>query len=145
MKISIQESPEFSETEVIVKCKEATPQVLKMVATLRAFDQKLTGYLEGQTFLLEADSVLYADTVDKRTFLYTADGVYETPLRLYELEERLQARDFFRATKSSVINFNQIRSMRPDFGGRMQLTMMNGEKLPVSRQYMSAIKEKLGL
>ncbi len=145
MKISIQEGPEFGETEITVRCREATPQILNMIATLRAFDQKLTGIKDGQTFLLEAEEVLYADTADKRTFLYTADGVYETPLRLYELEERLMARDFFRATKSSVVNFNQIKSIRPDFGGRMQLFMTNGESLFVSRQYVPAIKKKLDL
>ncbi len=145
MKITIQDGPEFLETEVIFRCREAGPQILKMIATLRAFDRKLTGYREGQTFLLEADDVLYIDTVDKRTFLYTADGVFETPLRLYELEERLAAWDFFRASKSSVVNFNQIKSMRPDFGGRIQLTMQNGEKLFVSRQYVPAVKKKIGL
>ena len=30
--------------------------------------------------------MLYIDTVDRGTFLYTAGGVYETRLRLYELE-----------------------------------------------------------
>ena len=33
--------------------------------------------------------MLYIESVDKRTFLYTEESVYETPLRLYELEERL--------------------------------------------------------
>lgn len=89
--------------------------------------------------------MLYIDTADKRTFLYTAEGVYETPLRLYELEDRLSAGDFFRASKSSIVNFNEIRSLRPDFGGRMQLTMSNGEQLIVSRQYVPYIRKKLGL
>ena len=44
-----------------------------------------------------------------------------------------------------VINFNEIKSMRPDFGGRMQLAMSNGETVFVSRQYVWYIKEKLGL
>lgn len=145
MKISIQEGPEFAETEVIVRCREATPQVMSMVAALRVFDQKLTGEREGRTFLLDARDVLYAETVDKRAFLYTADGVFETPLRLYELEERLASRDFFRAGKSIVVNFSQIKSIRPDFGGRLELTMTNGERLFVSRQYVPVVKQKLGL
>lgn len=145
MKISIEESPAFEETEVVFRCREATPQIMSMAAALRAFDQKLTGEREGRTFLLDARDVLYADTADKRTFLYTAEGVFETPLRLYELEERLTSRDFFRAGKSSVVNFNQIKSIRPDFGGRLELTMQNGERLFVSRQYVPTVKQKLGI
>ena len=145
MKISIQEGPEFPETEVVIRCLRTDAQILKMLATLRVFDRKITGYREGQTFLLDAGNILYIDTADKRTFLYTSGAVYETPLRLYELEERLSACDFFRASKSTIVNFNEIKSMRPDFGGRMQLTMSNGERVFVSRQYVPVIKEKLGL
>lgn len=145
MRFSIEEGEQFSETEIIIRCRRTDPQILKMMSLLQVFDRKLTGLKEGQTYLLEADQVLYIDTVDKKTFLYTAESVYETPLRLYELEERLAAADFFRASKSSIVNFNGIRSLRPDFGGRIQLTMSNGEQLLVSRQYVPAIKQKLGL
>lgn len=145
MRFSIEEGEQFSETEIIIRCRKTDPQILKMMSLLQVFDKKLTGLKEGQTYLLEADQVLYIDTVDKKTFLYTAESVYETPLRLYELEERLAAADFFRASKSSIVNFNGIRSLRPDFGGRIQLTMSNGEQLLVSRQYVPAIKQKLGL
>lgn len=37
---------------------------------------------EDRTFLLDAGDILYIDTADKKTFLYTAREVYETPLRL---------------------------------------------------------------
>ncbi len=107
-------------------------------------DRKLTGHLGNQTYILDVGQILYIDTVEKRTFLYTDTEVYETPLRLYELEERLESCDFFRASKSSIINFNQIQSLKSEFGGTMQVTMTNGECLNVSRQYAKTIKEKLG-
>ena len=102
MKITIDESPDAAQIEVSVRCPRMDEQVLRMLALLRAFDQKITGVREGQTFILEARDILYADSVDKKTFLYTADGVFETPLRLYELEERLGPSDFFRASKAVV-------------------------------------------
>ena len=145
MKIQINENQELQETEVIINCRETTPQILKVIALLRASDKKITGMREGRTYILEASKILYIDTVDKKTFFYTSKEVYETPLRLYELEEQLISSDFFRASKSTIINFNQIQSWRPDFGGRMLVQMNNGENLNVSRQYVSTIKEKLGL
>lgn len=145
MKITIDECSDAVQIEVNVRCPRMDEQVLRMLALLRAFDQKITGVREGQTFILEARDILYADSVDKKTFLYTADGVFETPLRLYELEERLGPSDFFRASKAVVVNFGQIRSLRPEFGGRMLATLTNGEIVYVSRQYVPFIKEKLGL
>ncbi len=145
MKITIEERPELLETEVVIRCRETGPQIKKMMAVLQAFDRKLTGLRDGQTFLLDAEEVLYIDTADKKTFLYTADSVYETPLRLYELEERLEPWGFFRATKASIVNFDAIRSLRPDFGGRLLATMTNGEQMVISRQYVAFIKQKLGI
>ncbi len=145
MRLSIEEGEQYTETEVRIRCRKTDPELLRIVSLLQAYDRKLTGVKEGQTFLLEAADVLYIDTADKKTFLYTAKEVYETPLRLYELEERLAACDFFRATKSSIVNFNCIRSLRPDFGGRMLATMVNDEQLVISRQYVPYVKQKLGL
>ena len=144
MKIRIEEDAQAEELEVTIRCRQTNEQVLGMLELLRMADRKITGYREQQTWILDVEKILYIDTVEKRTFFYLADEVYETPLRLYELEERLAGFDFFRASKSSIINFNQIQSLKPEFGGTMQVTMSNGERLNVSRQYARAIKEKLG-
>lgn len=145
MKINLKEDAQCTETEVTICCRKADGDILDLLAALRAFDRKITGEQGGQTFLLDAGDILYADCADKHTFLYTSAGVYETPLRLYELEDRLAGSDFFRASKSLVVNFNQIRSLRPEFGARMVLTMKNGEKCLVSRQYVPILKARLGL
>ena len=68
-----------------------------------------------------------------------------SPLRLYELLERLECRDFLRAGKSSILNLRQVQSLRPEFGGRLRCTMANGEVLLVSRQYVPSVKERLGI
>ena len=144
MNVQLIEDPSCPEIEIIIRCPRADGEALRLMALLRAGNQRLTGERDGQTFLLEPRQILYADTADRRSFLYTESGVYETPFRLYELEERLGG-EFFRASKSSLINFEQIRSLRPDLGGRMRVTLSNGEVLVISRQYAVFIKQKLGL
>ena len=78
-----------------------------------------------------------------KTLMFSADFFAEETED--ELEERLGPRDFVRASKSAVVNFSRVQSIRPDLGGRLQLTLENGERLGVSRQYAPAIKEKLGI
>jgi len=143
LKLTLIERTELEEPEITIACRQVDEQILRLVAALRAFDKKITGILDGQTYVLVPGDILYIDTTDRRTFLYTANAVYETPLKLYELVDRLAQDDFFRASKSSVINFNKITSLRPDFGGRLILTMENGEKLTVSRQFVPDVKKKL--
>ena len=144
MKININIDGSYKETEITINCAAMSEELKKVIAGLRALDFKLTGTRNGQTYILDAAKILYIDTVDKGTFLYTKAEVYESSLRLYELEEMLSARDFFRAGKSSIINFAKIKSLKSDIDGRIIVVMENNEKLIVSKQYAPFIKNKLG-
>lgn len=145
MKIQVNESSTYEEMEIVINCKSVNKDIEKVMAMLRVLDLKLTGMKDKETYILEASKILYIDTVDKKTFFYTEKEVYETPLKLYELEEQLVTSDFFRASKSCIINFNQIKALKPDIDGRILVTMNNGERLMVSRQYALIIKQKLGV
>ena len=143
MKITLNQDPAFPEMEVIINCPQADEDILRLVAMLRIHQKKLVGILEGGRHLLDVKDILYIDTADKRTFLYTGKAVYESALRLYELEDSLRELDFLRAGRSAIVNFRRIRSIRPELGGRLLLTMDNGEQVYVSRQYAGEMKEKL--
>ena len=143
MKIQLNQDPAFADVEIVINCPRADEEILRIVAMLRIYDQKLTGIKDGEIRLLDVKDIYYIDTADKKTFLYTQKEIYESALRLYELEDRLEGMDFLRAGKSSIVNFCRIQSIRPELGGRMLLTMENGEQLYVSRQYAAQLKEKL--
>jgi len=145
LKITINEDITIEETEVIINCKKNDSEIFKMLAVLRSFDQKLTGTKDGRTFILDTVDVMYCESVDKKTFIYTTNEVYETPFRLYELEERLSGGDFFRASKQNIINLSKVVSIRPEFSGKIEVTLQSGERLYVSRQYVPVLKSKLGM
>lgn len=145
MKITVSEEPGLSDVEITIRCPGTNAEILKIIAALRLFEQKIVGVRDGQNYFLPAESILYIESVDKKTFLYCINDVYEAALRLYEFEERLSGSGFLRASKSMIVNLSQIHSLRPDFGGRLIATMNNDEKIYVSRQYAGAVKDKLGL
>ena len=143
MKITLNQDPSFPETEVIINCPHADEDILRLVAMLRIHQKKLVGTLNGEQHLLDVKDILYIDTADKKTFLYTEKSVYESALRLYELEDSLRELDFLRAGRSAIVNFRRIKSIRPELGGRLVVAMDNGEQVYVSRQYAGEMKEKL--
>jgi DNA-binding LytR/AlgR family response regulator len=143
MKITLNQDPSFPEPEVIINCPQADEDILRLVAMLRIYQRKLLGVLNGEQHLLDVKDILYIDTTDKKTFLYTGTAVYESALRLYELEDGLRELDFLRAGRSIIVNFRKIKSIRPELGGRMLVTMDNEEQVYVSRQYAGELKEKL--
>ena len=143
MNVKIQEG--HSDIEVVIKCPEATETIRKIEALLYGLEKRLACTKDGITCFIDRRDVLYFESVDKRCYLYTADDVYEVPLKLYEVEELFAEVDFIRSSKSQILNMAKIESLCPDFGGRIETIMSNGEKLIVSRQYAKILKERLGL
>lgn len=137
--------PRLADIEVTLACPRIDERVQRIVAGLNAFDRKLAGERDGATYRLDIDDVCYAETVDGRTFLYTEDAVYQTPLRLYELEDKLAGTEFVRASKQLLANFDHVVAIRPALNARLQLLLDNGESVMVSRQYAPTIKRKLDL
>lgn len=145
MKITIEEQKAAQDIEVTIVCVRADRRVLDIVARLRMLDRKVTGTADGCTRVLSAEDVLFIESVDKRTFIYTADTVLETGLRLYEMEELLADCDFLRITKGCIVNFRAITALKPDVNGRIIATLENGERVVISRRYAPDVKSKLGL
>ena len=143
MKLEIIEGNEG--IEVTIKCPEITPDIRKLEALLYSYAKKLSCTKDGIIYLIDTKDVLYFESVDKQTFLYTASDVYELPQRLYEIEEMLSDAGFIRSAKSQILNTYKIISLCPDFGGRIEAVMENSEKLIVSRQYAKLLKERLGI
>ena len=59
--------------------------------------------------------------------------------------EHLKDHSFFRTSKTTIINLRRTKSIRPEIGARLLLTMDNQEKIIVSRQYAGSIKHALGV
>lgn len=147
MEIKLIENKKLTEPKIAIECREADEQILDIIHLIKSKDakgKKIVGVKEDETYCLEPDEILYFESVDRKTFCYTAKAEYETDLKLYELEGFPKA-DFMRVSKSTVINLNRIKSIRPDFGGKILATMENGEKTYVSRQYANEFKAKLGI
>ncbi len=145
MKITIQTNETVKDTEINIRCNTITPEIEKIVSKLRVLDKQLVAVKGNETFFLDILELLYIDTVDKRTFVYTAKDVYETEMKLYELEEQFEQFGFFRAGKSCIVNLKYIRSLKAEFDRRIKVTMENGEQLMISRQYADEFKKRLGV
>lgn len=145
MKITIQDLPEGEEDEVIIRCRTVDEQLMRLIYGIRAGQEKLTVTKDDKLFQIQPSQIFYFEAVDNRVFAYLEQDVCETRLKLYELEKRFAGTDFFRASKSTIINLAKVKNFSPAFNGRFEACMKNGEKLIVSRQYVPVLKAKLGV
>lgn len=145
MKIEINVDAEISDTQIKVSCSRLTPEIEKLLAMLRILDRKLIAAKDGEIYLLDVGEIIFLEAVDRKTFVYTREKIYESDFKLYELEQQLAECGFFRASKSCLVQLKYIKSLKADINRKIRVTLENGEQLMVSRQYADALKKRLGV
>ena len=134
MKIEIFVDEKATDLKISVTCKQLTSDVEKILAALRMLNHQL-----------DIAQVIYIESVDRKCFIYTADEIYESEFRLYELEQQLEEYGFFRVNKSFLIHLQNIQSLKADINRKIRVTMSNGEQIIASRQYADQLKKRLGV
>lgn len=146
MKITVQESETCTEIEVSILCKRHDSKIKEIVELLQRDTYRVNVHNEKkQTVFLPYEQIYYIETVDKRVFIYGKDEVYDCNHKLYQLEDMLPESQFFRISKSVILNILAVQCLEPEDGRRLKVTLENGERLIVSRQYVNDIKLKLGI
>jgi DNA-binding LytR/AlgR family response regulator len=144
VKIIIQDPAPGEKDSVTISVKCMTDNIMRAINLLKSPDS-LTVYLNDQVSLLTIGEIYYAESVDLKTFVYAEKTVYRSMMKLYEIEEFLGKSDFLRISKQIIVNVRKIKSVAPAGDSRFQATLMNGEKVIISRQYVPALKERFGL
>ena len=136
------DSPE--KEEAIIRAQSQTDDIRAAIELLEGREKKIPLIKDGNNVLIETSAIYYIESVDKKSFVYTKQNCYETRLRLYELEESLGAY-FSRVSKSMIVNLKKIKCVKSDISGRMEATLLNDEKIVISRGYVKEIKRRLDL
>lgn len=145
MKIKLETAAGIGETEVVIRCQELDEETERLLSTIRLFTNTIIGKKDNKTFILKPEEICYFDTQDNKVLICTADAVYETPLKMYEIEEKFNSAGFLRVSRYSVINLRMVSYLEPLFNGRMVAVMKNGDKVVITRLYIQAFKDRLGM
>lgn len=107
---------------------------------------KLAVELDEKIFYLDPAKIDYCTSIERGTLIYTSSQTYKSRLSLKELEKKLSVYLFFRTHKSYLVNLARIEHLAPWFNGAYQLKLEGQkEEIPVSRNYVKALREKLEL
>ena len=125
------------EDEVIVNYLRMTPEVERIVSFIKSEQTKLIGWKDKEQKLIDIKTILYIETVDGNTFAYTEEEVLKLDYTLTQLEQLLNDINFFRCSKSMIINIDKVDSLRSLPSNRIDARMVNGEHIIISRTYAS--------
>ena len=145
MKIIIEDLKDGEEEEIIIRSNNIDDSILQMIYGVKMNSQKIVGLHNGRMNMIEPKDVFYFESVDNKTFIYCEKQVYESKMKLYEIENQYENTDFFRSSKSTILNLSKIKNLSPAFNGRFEALLKNNEKVIISRQFVPVLKKKLGL
>ena len=145
MKVTIQECSHEEEEEIIIRCRGIDERISRLLKALQTDQEKLTVFDGEKMHQVLLRDVCYFEAVDKRVFACMDREVFEIRLKLYEIEQQYGNADFFRVSKSVILNLSKVDHFSPMFQGRMDACMTNKEHVVISRQYVALLKSKLGL
>ena len=146
MKLIIEESDDYQENEILIKCQNQNDEeIQRIIQNIQSLQTSLICKKEKAYLRIYLDNILYIESIDEKTFLYTIDDVYEASQKLYELEQNLQSQGFLRISKSCILNLEYLQHVRALFNGKYEATLTNNEKLTINRSYVPAFKKAFGL
>ena len=159
--------------KIVIHCREVTDDIRRLQAELEGFEfsavagngvdnaactdrvdnayrtnaadpgSRLSLKLGGQEHLVAPGQILFFESEDGKVAAHTAERIYRTEKKLYELEEELP-KYFMRVSKGCVLNLKAVSWLKREFTGPCRVGFAGSDKQAyVSRMYYKPFREKL--
>ena len=86
----------------------------------------------GQIFRVDVDSIEKIDAAGDYMCIYTGDNTLILRETMKDLEKRLDPRRFQRVHRSTIVNLDQVRQVKPHTNGECFLVLGSGSQVKVS-------------
>jgi two-component system LytT family response regulator len=93
----------------------------------------------GQIFRVEIDSIEHIEAAGDYMCIYTGDNSLILRETMKDLERRLDPRTFQRVHRSTIVNLNLVRQVKPHTNGECFLVLDSGAEVKVSRSYRDVV------
>ena len=93
----------------------------------------------GQIFRVDVDSIERIDAAGDYMCIYTGDNTLILRETMKDLERRLDPRRFQRVHRSTIVNLDLVRQVKPHTNGECFLVLDSGAQVKVSRSYREVV------
>lgn len=145
LKIRVELDDSITEEEVIIRCRELTPEIVGLQKAISEQGEKfsLSFFKDNIEYFFSIDSILFFETSDRSVDAHTASDVFQIKYKLYELENLLP-KSFIRVSKSTILNVSRIYSIDKNITSSSLVSFEGTHKqIYVSRSYFKALKKRL--
>ncbi len=146
MKVKIEIETQLAEAEVIIRCPQLDDTIVNLqnhIVQQANGDRCLTLHRGDTEYYVKVADIYFFETEGKVIHAHTADNIFETQLKLYELEEQLPAA-FMRISKSTIANLDYVYSITRNLTASSVIEFVgSNKKALVSRSYYKSVTERI--
>ena len=109
------------------------------VASAGRFEKLLNIKDRGQIFRVDVDTIERIDAAGDYMCIYTGEQTLILRETMKDLERRLDPRKFQRVHRSTIVNLELVRQVKPHTNGECFLVLGSGAQIKVSRSYREVV------
>jgi len=94
---------------------------------------------QGQIFRVDVDTIERIDAAGDYMCIQTGDNTLILRETMKDLEKRLDPRRFQRVHRSTIVNLDLVRQVKPHTNGECFLVLDSGAQVKVSRSYRDVV------
>lgn len=147
MKLTVEIDPSVTEPEVIIREREETALVSRIVSLIQQYTQQeqpsITVYQSTTRSSVEQLEIIRVYTQERKLVIWTKDGAYYAKSTLRELEETLDEEWFVRISRYEIINLNWVTGFDLTVRGTIKVLLEDGSSAWVSRRYVRTVEQRL--
>jgi two-component system LytT family response regulator len=118
--------------------------LLEELAAERRYVKRLVIQAPGRVFFLRAEEIDWIETAGNYVRLHVGAEAHLHRETMRDLESRLDPERFLRIHRSTIVNLDQIRDLKPLFHGGYAVTLKDGTELTSSRNYAERLRSLFG-
>lgn len=149
IKIKIDIDPAVSEPEVIIRAKEDSGLIEKIVSAVQECAgnrrSRVAVFRDGAMHLIYQKNIIRVYTENRKLIIFTPDGEYFMRCTLRDLEETLDPNWFVRISRFEILNVNKVSSFDLSMTGTIHVFFEDGSSTWVARRYVRAVEQRLAL
>lgn len=143
LKLQLHKKHILSEPEIEIKYSVMNKPLERIINYIYQQDYTVEGVWKNTIYLIPLNDILYFEAVDRKTFLYTMNQIFECKKSIVLLEHELKKTSIIKIGKGTLMNISSLKSVKPYPNHRLLVELKNGENLIVSRKYIPALQAKI--
>ena len=122
-------------------------RVLELLADMDARQQapeRIVIKADGEIVCLRPNEIDWAESAGNYVCLHVGGATHILRETITALESRLGARQFMRVHRSTLVNVDRIKTLKPSLYGDYSILLRDGTKLTLSRGFRESVLRRLG-